>query len=94
MTLFDYVCLYVDLDATIRLWTNHKHGYGLISKYDLTKEDNIDDTCTVREFFAKDHWLSNYSEFKVVGCNDHAVPKTYHDALNILVEVPENFTLL
>lgn len=94
MTLFDYLCMYVDLDETIRLWTKHKHGYGLISKYDLSKENYIDGTCTVREFFAKSHWLSNYSEIKVIGCNDYDVPESYHDALNILIEVPENFQLL
>ena len=93
MTLFDYLCMYVDLDETIRIWTKHQHGYGLISKYDLSKPDNMDDTCTVREFFAKTHWLSDYADAKAIGCNDYNVPESYRNELNILIEMPDNFII-
>ena len=93
MTLFDYLCLYVDLDETIRIWTKHSHGYGLISKYDLTKPDKMDDTCAVREFFDKTHWLSQYAEAKVIGYNNHNVPESYRNEMNILIEMPDNFII-
>lgn len=94
MTLYEYIFNHVDMDATIRLWTKHPHGYGLISKYDLEKENYMDDTCTVAEFFSRKHWISNYAEFKILGSNDANVPANYLNAKNILIEVPANFTLL
>lgn len=91
MTLYDYILMFVDEEALVRLWTEHKHGFGMISKYDLSKPDKIDDVCLAREILNDEHWLAQYKDVKVLGCNDKAIPGYYQEATNLVIDLPENF---
>ena len=62
MTLFDYLCMYVDLDETIRIWTKHQYGYGLISKYDLTKPDKLPENRAFRSDMVHTSWPRNSTQ--------------------------------
>lgn len=93
MTLKRYVEMFIDEEALVRLWTEHKHGYGLLSQFDINKPDNIDDVCLARELLNGEHWLSRYKDCQVLGSNDPFVPGFYQSAMNLIIQLPEEFDL-
>lgn len=93
MTVYEYVKAMESDETLVRLWTRHKHGYGLISSFDQNKPTMIDDSCTRKQMINDEHWLSQYGECKVISSNEIAVPGFFEEATNLLIDVPENFKI-